>query len=79
MSEIAGQGTGIMVGLPPPRKHSLICFYNDDGTKAGELWYNEDRGLCFDGNMDESARLLCEQLKPHIDEYIRPEIESGPL
>ena len=24
--------TGIMISLPPPRKHSLICFYNDDGT-----------------------------------------------
>lgn len=78
MPEIEGQHTGIVVGLPP-RKHSLICLYNDDGTKAGELWYDEDLGLCFEGDMDESATLLCEQLKPHIDEYIKPKIDPEPL
>lgn len=78
MPEIAGARTGIMVSLPP-RKHSLICLYNDNGSKAGELWYDEDKGLCFDGDMDESATLLCKQLKPHIDKYIKPKIEPIPL
>jgi len=78
MPEIAGQPTGITIGLPP-RRNSLICLYNDDGSKAGEVWYDEDKGLCFDGDMDESATLLCEQLKPHIDEYIKPKIEPMEL
>lgn len=73
MVEISGEHTGIMVSLPP-RKHSLITFYNDDGSKAGELWYDKDKGLCFDGDMDQSATLLCEQLKLHIDRYIKPKI-----
>lgn len=79
MVEMKGQQTGLMIGLPPPRKHSLIAFYNNDGSKAGELWYDEDKGMCFDGQMDESATLLCEQLKPHIDKYIKPKIEPEPL
>lgn len=78
MPEIAGEHTGMAVSLPPPRKHSLICFYNDDGSKAGELWYDEDKGVCFDGDMDESASLLCEQLKLHIDKYIK-KAEPEPL
>lgn len=75
MPEIAGEHTGMVVGLPAPRKHSLIAFYYDDGTKAGELWYDEDKGMCFDGDIDQSAKNLCKQLKPHIDEYIKPKIK----
>ena len=42
----------------------------NNGKEVGQLYWT-DGELKFEGNMDESAKLFFEFLKPYVDEYIK--------